>query len=252
MATQRSFITLDLSLGQVENLNPQGQAETGLNTGVTLNTTNTGITLDSGGIIKGGQTAYDTGTGFFLGYSNNAYQVSVGDPNGENLTWDGTNLTVNANTGGTTGNFTVGGYLAGPATFVIDPAAVGNNTGTVVIAGDLQVDGTTTTINSTTVTVDDKNLTLSSGSPNSAGSDGAGITIDNGSDTDATITWDGTNENFEFSHDVEVDGVMTATSYQNLPTIFTVIGRSTNTNISLSNGSFTVVGRTQNTTIGVV
>lgn len=27
------------------------------------------ITLDTNGLIKGGQTAYDTGTGFFLGYS---------------------------------------------------------------------------------------------------------------------------------------------------------------------------------------
>ena len=45
---------------------------------------------------------------------------------------------------------------------------------------------------------------------------------------------------------------ITATTYSNLPTIFTVIGRSANTNISLSNGSFTVVGRAQNTTIGVV
>ena len=27
------------------------------------------ITLDTNGLIKGGQTAYNTGTGFFLGYS---------------------------------------------------------------------------------------------------------------------------------------------------------------------------------------
>ena len=49
------------------------------------------------------------------------------------------------------GNITTTGYLAGPASFTIDPATVGDNTGTVVIAGSLQVDGTTTTINSSTV-----------------------------------------------------------------------------------------------------
>ncbi len=36
------------------------------------------ITLDSSGHIKGGQTAYDTGTGFFLGYSGAAYKFSIG------------------------------------------------------------------------------------------------------------------------------------------------------------------------------
>ena len=34
--------------------------------------------------------------------------------------------------------------VRGPATLTIDPAVVGDNTGTLVIAGNLQVDGTTT------------------------------------------------------------------------------------------------------------
>ena len=54
--------------------------------------------------------------------------------------------------GGSLGNITTTGYIRGPATFTLDPAAHGDNTGTVVIAGNLQVDGTTTTINSTTLT----------------------------------------------------------------------------------------------------
>lgn len=57
-------------------------------------------------------------------------------------------------------NLTLAGELRGPATFVIDPAAVGDNTGTVVIKGNLQIDGTTTTVNSTTVTIDDPVFTL--------------------------------------------------------------------------------------------
>ena len=43
------------------------------------------------------------------------------------------------------GHNTIGGYLAGPSTFVIDPAAIGDDTGLVQIKGSLQVDGTTTT-----------------------------------------------------------------------------------------------------------
>jgi len=105
----------------------------------------------------------------------------------------------------TYGNITTTGYIAGPATFTIDPAAVGDNTGTVVIAGNLQVDGTTTTINSTTVEVDDKNIVLSTGALNKAASNGAGITVDNGSDTDATILYDGTNDLWSLNKELQVD-----------------------------------------------
>ena len=50
--------------------------------------------------------------------------------------------------------------ITGPDNIVIDPATVGDNTGTVIILGDLRVDGETTTINSTTLTIDDKQLSL--------------------------------------------------------------------------------------------
>jgi lipopolysaccharide export system protein LptA len=80
------------------------------------------------------------------------------------------------------------GILSGPATFTIDPAAVGDNTGLVVIKGNLQVDGTTTTINSTTLTVNDKNIELASvASPTDLTADGAGITIKGA--TDKTLNW---------------------------------------------------------------
>lgn len=48
---------------------------------------------------------------------------------------------------------------------------------TVVIAGNLQVDGTTTTVNSTTIELDDKNITLANGLGNDAAVDGGGITL---------------------------------------------------------------------------
>jgi hypothetical protein len=103
-------------------------------------------------------------------------------------------------------NTTLTGFLRGPSSFVIDPAAHGDDTGTVVIAGNLQVDGTTTTINSTTVTVDDKNLVLASGSTNAAAADGAGITIDCGTDTNATLLYDGVDDQFELNKTLHVTG----------------------------------------------
>jgi len=91
------------------------------------------------------------------------------------------------------GHITVGGYLAGPASFVIDPAGVGDNTGTVVIAGDLQVDGTQTSINSTTVNINDLNLTLADGAANASAANGAGLTIDG---ANATFTYNSGTDKF--------------------------------------------------------
>ncbi len=52
------------------------------------------ITLPSGGFIRSGQSAYDTGTGFYLGNDSGTPKFSIGDSAGSNLTWDGTDLTI--------------------------------------------------------------------------------------------------------------------------------------------------------------
>ena len=53
------------------------------------------ITLNTTSSIKGGQTAYNTGTGFFLGYDGAAYKFSLGS--GANMmTWDGSTLRIPA------------------------------------------------------------------------------------------------------------------------------------------------------------
>lgn len=101
------------------------------------------------------------------------------------------------------GNVTLGGELRGPASFVIDPAGVGDNTGTVVIRGNLQVDGTTTTINSTTLTVDDKNIELASvATPTDLTADGAGITIKGTSDK--TFNWVDATNSFTANQNIDV------------------------------------------------
>ena len=122
--------------------------------------------------------------------------------------------TVSAITGGTfggnvdvTGNITTTGSLRGPSSFTIDPATHGDNTGTVVIAGDLTVNGTTTTINSTTLDIDDKNITLASGSANASVANGAGFTVDLGSDGTATINYDNTNDEWDFNKPIDVASI---------------------------------------------
>ena len=60
--------------------------------------------------------------------------------------------------------------------------------GAALITGDLTVSGTTTTVNSTTLTIDDKNIELGSiGSPTDTTADGGGITLKGA--TDKTILW---------------------------------------------------------------
>lgn len=60
-------------------------------------TVNTGtLTVDTGGYLKGGQTSFNTGTGFFLGYSGTTYKFSIGSST-QGLTWDGSNLALTGN-----------------------------------------------------------------------------------------------------------------------------------------------------------
>lgn len=64
------------------------------------------ITLDTAGYIKGGQTAYNTGTGFFLGYDTAAYKFSIGDGGvSDFMTWDGSKLVVR-------GDISIGSYIS--------------------------------------------------------------------------------------------------------------------------------------------
>ena len=59
----------------------------------------------------------------------------------------------------------------------------------ITIAGNLTVNGATTTVNSTTLTVDDKNIELgSTASPTDSTADGGGITLKG--TTDKTIAWE--------------------------------------------------------------
>jgi len=63
-----------------------------------------------------------------------------------------------------------------PTTLTLDPNPVGDS-GTVIIAGDLTVQGTTTTINSTEVSIGDLTLTLADDAANAAAANGAGLRL---------------------------------------------------------------------------
>lgn len=110
-----------------------------------------------------------------------------------------------------TGTIVLSGQLQGPATLTIDPAAVGDNTGLVVIKGNLQVDGTTTTVNSTTMSVADLNITLASGAANAAAANGAGLTIA-GPTTPATILYANSDDSFNINKSLRITSTQSSTS----------------------------------------
>lgn len=93
----------------------------------------------------------------------------------------GNTKTVNVGTGGAAGsttNVNIGSSEGGTVT-------VNND---LTVQGDLVVNGTTTSINSTTLSVDDKNIELAStASPSDTAADGAGITVKG--TTDKTFNW---------------------------------------------------------------
>jgi hypothetical protein len=73
------------------------------------------LTMANAGHIKGGQTAFDTGAGFWLGYDTGSskYKFSIGDGGSNTLTWDGTTLTVR-------GELEAGEYVASTTSFILE------------------------------------------------------------------------------------------------------------------------------------
>ena len=82
----------------------------------------------------------------------------------------------------------------------------------VTISGDLTVSGTTTTINTTNLEVKDKNITLNFGAGIPRLTPNGGITIQDAvsASTDATILWDSTNDEFDFSQQLPHPSIQTS------------------------------------------
>ena len=65
------------------------------------------VQVSSSGNVRGGQTAYNTGTGFWIGDDSGTFKFSIGNPSGNRLGWDGSALTVIGTING------IGQYAAG-------------------------------------------------------------------------------------------------------------------------------------------
>lgn len=147
--------------------------ERAINKGINVYQESGGLTFSGAGQIKGGKSDYDVGTGFWLGAKPDdfAYKVAIGNPSANTFNFDGTYIDAQMR------NLELTGYLRGPASFTIDPATHGDNTGTVIIAGNLQVDGTTTTVNSTVVEIDDIAVQLAAEATTASLANNGGILV---------------------------------------------------------------------------
>ncbi len=83
------------------------------------------------------------------------------------------------------------------------PTSGGTISSNLIISGDLTVNGTTTTVNSTTLDVKDKNVVLGNvTSPTDATADGGGITLKGASDK--TFNWVNATDSWTSSEDIDL------------------------------------------------
>lgn len=162
------------------------------------------------------------------------------------------------------GNVVFAGEVEGASLDINGNADISGN---LVLGGNLTVQGTTTTLNTATLDVEDKNITLNYGSGDTSGSaNGAGITIQDAinSSTDASMAWNTTYNQFDFSHKINISGNLQ--SWNVYSQDFYVLnsagsgwhkwGERSDDRINLSvhdvsaNGSITVTGTNANLTLG--
>jgi hypothetical protein len=87
--------------------------------------------------------------------------------------------------------------------FNSNPQSTLDVTGDVLVSGNLTVNGATTTINSTTLTIDDKQIILgSTANPSDVTADGGGIVLKG--TTDHSITWSNSTDYWNFSEGINI------------------------------------------------
>jgi len=138
----------------------------------------------AGGAMTGAITTNSTFDGRDVSSDGSKLDTIEGNANNYTLT------DLNTHLAGGVGNIVTTGYIRGPAAMVIDPAVHANETGSLTILGDLIVEGTTTTINSTVVEIADARVTVNreqTGTPTAALV--AGLEVERGDSTNAYLLW---------------------------------------------------------------
>jgi hypothetical protein len=142
---------------------------------------NAAININAGQITGFTEDAQDAAAALLTNATHSGVSVNYDDANSKLAI---TNLGVTALTG-TSGEVVVSASNGSVTVGLASDVTIANN---LTVGGNLTVNGTLTSINSTTVTVDDKNIELAStASPTDSTANGAGLTV-KGS-TDKTFNW---------------------------------------------------------------
>lgn len=124
-------------------------------------------------------------------------------------------------TGNLVGNVT--GNVTGTVTGTVNTTQPSNfqdvTTDDLTVAGNLIVNGTTTTLNVNELEVEDTIITVAKGVANGSAANGAGLEIDLGSSGSSTMTYDSGNDRMVFNKDVQAanfHGLATSAKYADL------------------------------------
>ena len=211
-----SEVKTDLSLNNVENTALSTWAGTSnvvtvgalssgsINWSGTINTGSGDITTTgtvTGGVVNASTTLQIGGTDATTMFATSTQGSTADSAIQPSTSPTLTNLTLAGSAGA--------GYLRGPATLTIDPSPYEDIAGTVIIKGGLQVDGTTTTINSTVKSIADLDMVLASGASTSANADGAGIIVGDFS-SNPTILYADSTTSWDFNKNIITTGTVTA------------------------------------------
>jgi len=102
--------------------------------------------------------------------------------------------------------------IEGGSVITIDPAGLGDNTGEVIIAGDLTVQGTTTSVNSNEVNIGDAIILLNADETGAASAP-AGIEIERGTDSNVSFIWNETADKWDLNNEELQNVVLDGGSY---------------------------------------
>jgi hypothetical protein len=164
------------------------------------------VNIAQGGLLTADGSSVPT----VLVAGTNGYFLKRDDTQATHLIWASiSSHTQNTDTGTTGSTFdidsdgTTNGVRLKAVTGVMQLRNLVDDAYADLVVKDLTVQGTTTTINSTTLTIDDKNIVLGDVSaPDDTTADGGGITLLGA--TDKTIIWDNANDNWTLNQNVNI------------------------------------------------
>jgi hypothetical protein len=199
---------------------------------VTSTSTFTGATTHNGGLTAASSSITGNETvGGTLGVTgattlSSTLGVTGATTVGGNVAVNGGSLTTTQTTFNLVNATATTLNIGGAATTVSIGAATGTTTvnNNLVVAGNLTISGTTTTINATTLDVADLNITVAKNAATAAAANGAGLTV---AGANATILYASTGDRWELNKPLYVAGTGAITGNATVGGTFGVTGATT-------------------------